>query len=69
VSNEDFARFVAAAGYGTTAERDGWSFVFAGLRPTDFPPRRAVVEAPWWRQVEDTVDDRGPHRTPADPDG
>jgi formylglycine-generating enzyme required for sulfatase activity len=52
VTNADFARFVAATGYGTTAEREGWSFVFAGLLPDDFAPTRAVVEAPWWRQVE-----------------
>ena len=51
VTNDDFARFVAATGYGTTAEREGWSFVFGGLLPDDFPPTRAVVEAPWWRQV------------------
>jgi formylglycine-generating enzyme len=51
VSNADFARFVAATRYGTTAEREGWSFVFAGLLADDFPPTRAVVEAPWWRQV------------------
>jgi len=51
VTNADFARFVAATGYGTTAEREGWSFVFAGLLPDDFPPTRAVVEAPWWRQI------------------
>jgi sulfatase modifying factor 1 len=51
VTNDDFAGFVAATGYGTTAEREGWSFVFAGLLPDDFPPTRAVVEAPWWRQV------------------
>src|SRR5215213_6138486 len=51
VSNNDFARFTAATGYGTTAEREGWSFVFAGLLPDAFPPTRAVVQAPWWRQV------------------
>jgi formylglycine-generating enzyme required for sulfatase activity len=51
VTNADFARFVAATGYGTTAEREGWSFVFAGLLPDAFPPTRAVVGAPWWRQV------------------
>jgi sulfatase modifying factor 1 len=51
VTNADFARFVAATGYGTTAEREGWSFVFAGLLPDGFPATRAVVEAPWWRQV------------------
>jgi formylglycine-generating enzyme required for sulfatase activity len=51
VSNADFARFVAATGYLTTAEREGWSFVFAGLLPDHFPPTRAVAVAPWWRQV------------------
>lgn len=51
VSNADFARFVAATGYGTTAEREGWSFVFSGLLPDDAAATRAVVQAPWWRQV------------------
>ncbi|WP_181781891.1 SUMF1/EgtB/PvdO family nonheme iron enzyme, partial [Pseudonocardia pini] len=31
VSNADFAEFVAVTGYLTTAEREGWSFVFGGL--------------------------------------
>lgn len=52
VSNTRFARFVQATGYTTDAERVGWSFVFAGLLPDDFPPTRGVVDAPWWRQVE-----------------
>ena len=52
VTNEVFARFVAAARYVTDAERLGWSFVFGGLLPDDFPPTRGVVGAPWWRQVE-----------------
>jgi formylglycine-generating enzyme required for sulfatase activity len=51
VSNDDFARFTAATGYVTTAEREGWSFVFGGLLPDDFAPTRSVAEAPWWRQV------------------
>jgi formylglycine-generating enzyme required for sulfatase activity len=51
VSNDDFARFTDATGYVTTAEREGWSFVFGGLLPDDFPATRAVVQAPWWRQV------------------
>ncbi len=51
VTNAEFVRFVGATGYGTTAEREGWSFVFAGLLPDDFSPTRAVVQAPWWRQV------------------
>jgi formylglycine-generating enzyme len=72
VSNNDFAAFVAASGYVTTAEQQGWSFVFGGLLPHDFPPTRAVAAAPWWRQVPgaswlrpeggtSTVDGRGDH--------
>ena len=57
VSNAEFAAFVAATNYVTTAEQseDGsppWSFVFAGLLPDDFPPTRGVLGAEWWRQVE-----------------
>nr|WP_019813632.1 formylglycine-generating enzyme family protein [Saccharomonospora saliphila] len=52
VSNREFAEFVSATGYRTEAERWGWSFVFAGLLPDDFPPTRGVTTAPWWRQVE-----------------
>ena len=33
VSNDDFARFVAATDYTTEAERFGWSYVFAGFLP------------------------------------
>jgi sulfatase modifying factor 1 len=51
VTNDQFSAFVAATGYFSTAEREGWSFVFAGLLPDDFPPTRAVAAAPWWRQV------------------
>ena len=51
VSNDDFAAFARATGYFTTAERTGWSFVFGGLLPDDFPPTGAVAAAPWWRQV------------------
>ena len=52
VTNADFARFVDATGYVTAAESAGWSFVFAGLLPDDFPPTRGVVGSPWWRQVQ-----------------
>lgn len=52
VSNHDFAAFIDAAGYRTESEVLGWSFVFAGLLPDDFPPTRAAADAPWWRQVE-----------------
>jgi formylglycine-generating enzyme required for sulfatase activity len=52
VTNADFERFVSVTGHRTEAEQFGWSFVFAGLLPDDFPPTRGVREAPWWRQVE-----------------
>ena len=52
VTNAQFAGFVDATGYRTEAEVYGWSFVFAGLLPDDFPPTRAVAATPWWRQVE-----------------
>lgn len=63
VSNERFAAFAAATGHVTDAERFGWSYVFAGLLPADFPPTRAVVQTPWWRQVEgaDWRRPEGPH--------
>lgn len=51
VSNRRFARFVAATGWRTTAERFGWSFVFAGFLSPDHPPTEAVAAAPWWRRV------------------
>lgn len=72
VSNADFAAFTEATGHRTEAERWGWSFVFGGLLPDDFPPTRGVAAAPWWRQVEGArwehpegpgsdVDDRADH--------
>lgn len=72
VTNDEFAAFAAATGYRTTAEELGWSFVFAGLLPDDFPDTRGVAAAPWWRQVPgaswacpegsgSTLDDRGSH--------
>jgi formylglycine-generating enzyme len=51
VSNRQFGDFVDATGWVTDAEKYGWSFVFAGLLPNDFPPTRAVQGAEWWRQV------------------
>lgn len=51
VSNSRFAAFVAATGYVTDAELHGYSFVFGGLLPNDFPETRGVARAPWWRQV------------------
>ena len=52
VSNADFSRFVEATGHVTEAERFGWSFVFGGFLPDDFPPTEGVASAPWWRKVE-----------------
>jgi sulfatase modifying factor 1 len=51
VTTAEFAAFVEATGYVTDAERHGWSFVFAGLLPEDFPDTRGVAAAPWWREV------------------
>jgi formylglycine-generating enzyme required for sulfatase activity len=51
VTNHRFARFVEETGHVTDAEREGWSFVFAGRLAGDFPPTRALASAPWWRQV------------------
>jgi formylglycine-generating enzyme len=51
VTNAAFAQFVQASGYVTEAELFGWSYVFVGLLPPDFPGTRAVAQAPWWRQV------------------
>jgi formylglycine-generating enzyme required for sulfatase activity len=50
VTNDQFAAFVAATGYITDAEREGWSFVFDLLVP---PARRGAARgtaggAPWW---------------------
>jgi sulfatase modifying factor 1 len=52
VSNAEFSRFVDLTGYAADAEKFGWSFVFGGLLPDDFPPTEGVVNAPWWRKVE-----------------
>jgi len=51
VTNEKFGEFVEATAHVTDAERYGWSFVFGGLLPDDFPPTRGVAHAQWWRQV------------------
>lgn len=63
VTNEQFLAFTDATGYRTIAEREGWSFVFGGLLPDDFPPTRGVASAPWWRQVmgSDFRHPEGPH--------
>jgi formylglycine-generating enzyme len=68
VSNAEFERFVEETDHVTEAERFGWSFVFGGLLPDDFPPTRGVVHAPWWRQV-DGADWRRPEGPQSDLDG
>ena len=65
VDNHRFAAFVDATGHVTEAERFGWSFVFAGFLPADFPDTRAVSDAPWWRQVHG-ADWRHPDGTQSD---
>ena len=50
-TNNEFAAFAAATGHHTTAEDEGWSYVFAGHLPDEFPDTRGVVGAEWWRQV------------------
>ena len=72
VTNRSFDAFVRAAGFVTESERYGWSFVFGGLLPDDFPETRGVASAPWWRQVhgadwrhpegpQSSIDDRLDH--------
>lgn len=72
VTNAAFGAFVDATGWRTDAETYGWSFVFGGLLPEDFPDTRGVVGAEWWRQVhgadwrhpegpQSAIDDRGDH--------
>jgi formylglycine-generating enzyme len=63
VSNAEFAEFVRATAHRTDAEAYGWSFVFGGLLPDDFPPTRGVAAAPWWREVHgaDWAHPEGPH--------
>ena len=68
VSNADFSRFADETAHVTDAERFGWSFVFAGFLPDDFPPTEGVATAPWWRKVEraDWRHPEGPHSSIAD---
>ena len=64
VTNDAFAAFVDATAWTTDAERYGWSFVFGGFLPDDFPDTaRGVVGAEWWRQVfgADWRHPEGPH--------
>ncbi len=51
VTNRIFAQFIAESGYETTAQTEGWSYVFHLFLDNiaDFPGH--VETAPWWRQV------------------
>lgn len=51
VTVDEWWRFAEATAWRTDAEREGWSFVFAGHLPEAHQPTRALVGAPWWRQV------------------
>ena len=52
ITNAMFARFVAATGYQTLAEKQGFSHVFKGqLDSADDHPIAAAL-APWWRHVK-----------------
>jgi formylglycine-generating enzyme required for sulfatase activity len=68
VTNDAFAEFVRATRHVTEAERFGWSFVFAGMLPDEFPDTRGVAQAPWWRQVHGATwrNPEGPHSDVAD---
>ena len=52
ITNLMFAHFVAATGYKTLAEKQGYSHVFKGqLEKSDDHPVAAEI-APWWRLVQ-----------------
>ncbi|WP_246051266.1 SUMF1/EgtB/PvdO family nonheme iron enzyme [Nocardioides guangzhouensis] len=71
VTIHGFADFVDATGYSADAERYGWSFVFGGFLPDDFPPARGVAAAPWWREVPgaDWAHPEGPRSSVVGVDG
>lgn len=51
VTNSRFAKFIAATGHVTEAERFGWSFVFFDMLPDGIATQGAMgIE--WWRRVE-----------------
>ncbi|MEU6129824.1 formylglycine-generating enzyme family protein [Saccharopolyspora sp. NPDC047091] len=59
VTNAEFARFIAATGFSTDAERFGWSYVFASFLPGAL--RRSAPrpeQTPWWCGVEGATWDR-----------
>lgn len=55
VTNAQFSAFVDETGYLTEAERIGWSFVFAAHVAEGVGPTQGVLEAQWWRRVDDAT--------------
>lgn len=53
VTNAQFADFVRETSYFTTAERDGWSFVFRGRISPERAERvgRVPADTPWWLPI------------------
>lgn len=54
VTNAQFAQFSDETGYQTTAEREGWSYVFQGFLPDPNQYPDFAVGTPWWRRVDGT---------------
>lgn len=53
VDNDRFRRFVEATGHVTTAERDGWSFVFGPFVPDHLQASAVPASGvPWWWRVD-----------------
>ena len=52
VTNAWFARFVAATGYVTDAERFGWSLVFRGFVAEVTPAMLSPAAPDWWCRVD-----------------
>lgn len=52
VCNREFADFVAATGYRTVAEVEGWSYVFHLLLPDPQSWPQSPPGLPWWRKVD-----------------
>ena len=52
VTNRLFKAFISETGYQTTAQREGWSFVFHLFLPDANQHDLHPVETPWWRRVD-----------------
>ncbi len=68
VTNRDYADFVAATGYRTVAEVEGWSFVFHLLLSDPHHWPQSPQGLPWWRKVDGSCWQRpeGPGSTTRD---